>query len=101
MKCPATISIPPPQDIVSRRRRETEYKAKRSYARRLALIKSLGGKCVECGRKNRLEIDHIEGRDWDPAKKSRWSRVAIYEREAREGKLQVLCKRCNKVKGKP
>ena len=71
-----------------------------AWRRREALIDSLGGKCVVCGTKKKLEIDHINGRDWEPNKKSRWTRVVIYEREAKEGKLQVLCRSCNAKKGK-
>lgn len=78
---------------------ETCRKALRYYQRRLDLIQKLGGKCVECGYKKRLELDHINGRDWEPSKKSRWTRIARYEREAKEGKLQVLCRWCNASKG--
>lgn|SRR5574339_16971 len=78
---------------------ETQIKKLSAYRRRLTLIDTLGGKCAHCGTRKNLEIDHIHGRDWDPAKKSRWSRIVIYEREAKEGKLQVLCRKCNKKKG--
>lgn len=66
--------------------------AKRERAR---LIKRLGGACAYCGARSRLEIDHIYGTTWRLAKKSRWMRVIIYRREAREGLLQVLCRHCN------
>ena len=79
---------------------ETQRKALRAYQRRLALIDQLGGKCVKCKTQKRLELDHINGRDWEPNKKSRWTRIVIYEREAKEGKLQVLCRKCNAKKGK-
>lgn len=64
-------------------------------------MERLGGRCTRCGKRFRLELDHIEGRDWDLERKSRWQRVRIYLREEREGKLQVLCRRCNAKKGKP
>lgn len=83
-----------------RRWAETQRKGLRAYQRRLELIDKLGGKCLFCRSRKNLELDHINGRDWDPAKKSRWSRIVIYEREAKEGKLQVLCRRCNAKKGK-
>jgi len=82
-----------------KRWKETCRKALRYYQRRMELIEKLGGKCAECGYKKRLEIDHIKGRDWEPSKKSRWTRIARYEREAKEGKLQVLCRWCNASKG--
>ena len=77
----------------------TQIKALSAYRRRLAIIDRLGGQCAKCRSKKNLEIDHINGRNWDLAKKSRWSRVVIYEREEKEGKLQVLCRKCNKLKG--
>jgi len=72
---------------------------RRAVTRRRNLIAKLGGKCVECGAVGNLEIDHIEGRTWDIRSKGSDSRVAIYEREAEEGKLQILCKSCNSRKG--
>ena len=82
---------------------ETRQAARRYYFGRLEIIEKLGGKCAECGtkgsKKNKLELDHIHGRDWQPKKKSRWMRLVIYRREAAEGKLQVLCSKCNKKKG--
>ena len=66
---------------------------------RRKLIRDLGGKCVECGTKTRLEVDHINGRDWTPRNVSSDTRVRRYIKEADEGKLQVLCKSCNSSKG--
>ena len=80
-----------------------EYNRRWYYLGRLDLIRQLGGKCVDCGtkgtEKNKLELDHIHGRDWEPRKKSRWMRLVIYRREAKEGLLAVRCARCNKKKG--
>jgi hypothetical protein len=74
-------------------RRQTEW----GVRARAALIQALGGKCEWCGEDdpNVLEIDHINGRDWVPSKVSSAHRVSIYRREAREGKVQVLCDHCN------
>jgi len=48
-----------------------------------------------------LTIDHIDGCDYYHHK-IEWShRVSIYRREAKEGKLQVLCEKCNCKKGDP
>jgi hypothetical protein len=76
-----------------------------AYYARLKLIKELGDACAECkhkgSKKNPLTIDHINGRMWDGRKKDPSWRVSIYRREAKEGKLQVLCKSCNEKKGGP
>lgn len=45
-----------------------------------------------------LELDHIHGRTWNPAKEARWTRIVRYEQEAASGLLQVLCRRHNAAK---
>lgn len=70
--------------------------------KRLQLIESLGGKCVQCEESdaNKLAFDHIreEDRDWD-CRKTEWShRMSIYAREIAEGKIQLLCETCNSKK---
>ena len=72
----------------------------RAWFRRRALIQRLGGKCVECwttGTKgNPLEVDHVDGRDYDVRKMDASWRVAQYEKEERSGvRLEVRCKRHN------
>lgn len=73
----------------------------RAWFRRRELVKLLGGKCVDCGttkdhKKNPLEIDHPNGRDYDLRKMDQTWRVAVYFREYRNGvKLEVRCRRCN------
>ena len=65
------------------------------------LIIELGGVCVKCGAVSALTIDHIDGCDYYH-EKLEWSyRVSVYRREAKEGKLQVLCETCNQKKGRP
>lgn len=59
------------------------------------LVALLGGKCAECGTTRRLEFDHPHGRDYDPARLSRWSRIARYRRDAAAGNLRVLCRSHN------
>jgi 5-methylcytosine-specific restriction endonuclease McrA len=45
-----------------------------------------GGKCVECGRKENLEFDHI---------------IPLAEGgSSTERNVQLLCERCNRKKGK-
>jgi len=65
---------------------------------RLQLIQQLGGACVRCGAKRKLELDHIIPRDYKIEKYGSDRRISIYRREAAEGKLQVLCAKCNKAK---
>lgn len=69
------------------------------HNKRVELILALGSKCVDCGRDNRLEFDHIDGRDWDVARKSPWQRIRIYEREIKKGLIALRCKKCNIKKG--
>jgi hypothetical protein len=60
------------------------------------LVEKLGGKCVECGSTDDLEIDHMDGRDWEPRALSSTMRAARYWREYEEGvRLRVLCSSCN------
>jgi len=72
---------------------------RRAAERRAELIAKLGGKCKCCGSTEDLEIDHINGRTWNLREKSSDVRIAIYEREAKQGLLQILCKPCNASKG--
>lgn len=65
---------------------------------RAALIQRLGGKCVKCGIKKRLEVDHINGKQWVAFRVASDTRVRRYLREEKEGLLQVLCKFCNSCK---
>ena len=74
----------------NRSRRVVNYKKDRKK-----LIRVMGGTCTKCGRKRGLEFDHINGRDWDPAKTSRWARLARYKREFEAGELRLLCRSCN------
>lgn len=68
--------------------------------RRAALIDRLGGRCSipRCRRKD-LEIDHPDGRDWQPREVSPWTRISIYEIEALAGKLRLLCRSHNGADG--
>jgi 5-methylcytosine-specific restriction endonuclease McrA len=78
-------------------------KRQRIWARRAYdnLIQQLGGKCVECGTTEKLTIDHIDGCEFEHTD-IEWShRISIYRREAKEGKLQVLCETHNSKKGDP
>lgn len=74
----------------------------REWARRVRdeLITKLGGKCQRCGSTDELEFDHICGEKPWVAKDKEWShRISIYRKEAMDGKLQLLCSVCNRMKG--
>jgi 5-methylcytosine-specific restriction endonuclease McrA len=60
-----------------------------------ALFASMGNCCWACGSPGPLEIDHINGRDWHPRLKGFQTRISIYRREWREGKVRALCAECN------
>lgn len=85
-------STPAPSTIRNRRNREK---------RRQRIIDFLGGKCAGCGTTFDLTFDHTNGRDWDVRAVHSWTRLRIYEQEAKDGKLQLLCLTCNSRKGKP
>lgn len=78
-------------------RRQREW-AKRA---RLQLIESLGGKCVDCGSVEELQLDHIEPCTWAERRPfmEQSQRLSVMRREAKEGKITVRCKRCNVSKG--
>lgn len=78
-----------------------------AHAKRVELLQILSPdrRCADCGTRKRsydaLEIDHVEGRDWDPRKLNRWSRIARYWREFKAGvKLRALCRKCNGKDGR-
>ena len=69
-----------------------EYMLRRYHERRRKAIKQLGGKCMRCGTRAKLEIDHI-----DPKKKSfaigrLWS-ASQKKFDAELRKCQLLCER--------
>lgn len=69
----------------------------RYYRVRNEILAKLGGRCVKCGSRERLEIDHI-----DPLKKSddisRISNVSMERIMAEVSKCQVLCNGCHIIK---
>ena len=64
-----------------------------------AMIAQLGGHCVWCRKRTRLELDHIHGRTWSPRALSWHRRIKRYREEMAAGLLQVLCRSCNAIKG--
>lgn len=77
--------------------RQREWAAKK----RAELIEQLGGCCVDCGKTRRLEFHHTVPRTWVANRLSRWARMVRYIREAAEGKITLLCRRCNVKRGQP
>jgi 5-methylcytosine-specific restriction endonuclease McrA len=77
----------------------------REWARRTraALIVTLGSKCARCStagsKRNALELDCIAARGYAHHRMEWSQRISFYRREHREGNLQILCRRCNAVKG--
>ena len=64
------------------------------------LIEIYGGKCAQCGASKdevHLEINHIYGRKWKVRTLNRYNRFLRYRKEAREGRINLLCKDCNAV----
>ncbi len=69
--------------------------------RRAALVAQLGGVCQYgfCFETERLEFDHLEGREWQPRALSRLQRIARYEQDAAAGLLRLLCRSHNAADG--
>ena len=89
----------PSQAVTIKERAMSRHGTEWAIKARKQLILDLGGKCVSCGTKRMLEVDHINGRNWTPRNVSSDTRVRRYLKESKEGKLQVLCKSCNSAKG--
>lgn len=78
-----------------------EERKRRSKEIRAALVEKLGGCCVECGSDRRLEFDHIYGTTVQLDRLSGYDRILLYRKEAEQGLLQLLCKKCNQKRGRP
>ena len=76
--------------------RASREKWKENYRRdRAALVKRLGGQCALCAETENLQFDHTEGRDWKLHRVNAFTRLRIYELEASNGLLRLLCISCN------
>lgn len=64
---------------------------------RADLLQKLGAWCVDCGEDevDKLQFDHINGRNYLPHKLSYRQRMTNYRREAERGELAVVCADCN------
>lgn len=80
----------------ARNKQISEAHISRANALFVALLLLLGNKCALCSSTFEMAIDHVDGRDWDPAKVNRYTRVRRYWKEHRAGvRLRVLCRKCN------
>lgn len=84
------------------RRSSSRFSTELASIIRAVLILVLGGKCEMCGGTllSVLEIDHPNGRNWQPRDYNRLTRVLRYcDEHARGVRLRVLCRRCNAMDG--
>jgi 5-methylcytosine-specific restriction endonuclease McrA len=76
---------------------QREYQLARYHRRRAAAIESLGGKCVECGTTDDLQVDHVDPETKEVENFKAWGRAeAAFWAEIK--KCQLLCRRCHIAK---
>jgi len=66
---------------------------------RARLIFILGGCCANCGKQSDLEFDCISPTGHDHHTGSTDQRMCFYRKQYAIGNLQVLCGKCNAIKG--
>lgn len=86
-------------DGFTRWEREKERRRKQFVRRRRALVRELGGECVQCGTDEDLHFDHPNGRTWEPRRTNQLQRMRRYEADHEAGNLQLLCGSCNGYDG--
>lgn len=67
------------------------------YRKKEAMIKALGGVCVQCGATDELQFNHIYERFWTPREVNSIDRLKQYQAEIDQGKINLLCRDCNAV----
>jgi 5-methylcytosine-specific restriction endonuclease McrA len=92
------IKISQEEKILKKRKYLNVYHKNNYRKIREQLIKDMGSICVKCGSDVKIEIDHIHGRDWDVKRLNRLSRIKKYAQEWKEGKVRLLCKKCNQFR---
>ncbi len=76
-------------------------RAAKEWARRkrLELMTLLGNVCAHCGTTESLEFDCIRPKGDRHHRGDASQRMCFYQRQFREGNVQVLCNVCNARKG--
>ena len=74
-----------------------KYHLKRYYRIRQEAIERLGGKCVKCGSKERLQFDHINPKN-KKYEVSLLLSLPLKEFWKEIKKCQVLCRECHSIK---
>ena len=63
------------------------------------IFKLLGNQCAFCGSTEELELDHIIPNGMPRRETSRSERIWEWIQAFDAGNLQILCKKCNIIKG--
>lgn len=63
------------------------------------LREQLGGRCACCGTSETLTFDCISPQGDKHHRAGRVSRICFYRKQWRQGNIQLLCSRCNELKG--
>lgn len=79
----------------ARRRLMHQRRVRLFERKRDQLREDMGGVCVCCGAKKRLEFHHTHERTWVARKVSRWHRMTLYRRDWEAGHLELRCKKCH------
>lgn len=90
----------------SHHRTHVERKNREAKTTLAALINVLGGRCASpfkdprCTLLERLEVDHVDGREWRLDGVKFYQRIERYLDEYKRGvRLRVLCRSCNAIDG--
>ncbi len=70
-----------------------------AHAWRARLVAILGAKCNACGATTELELDCVVAAGDAHHKMELSHRMSFYRKQWRNGNLQLLCSRCNSLKG--
>lgn len=81
----------------------TARNGRRAGIQRRCLKIIMGGKCRRCKvrKLSVLQFHHKTARGWVAHRQARWIRIRLYMQDWIDGKLELLCARCNKIVGKP
>ena len=76
-------------------------KRQKAWARtsRTRFLQMLGGRCAACGATDELEFDCIAPRGSRHHGMDTSQRISFYRAQMRMGNIQLLCTRCNALKG--